>query len=41
MYQHHNLQLGHDRIGTVFQSNIVQTIAMAKYALPYMSRGDS
>ncbi|KAH8423136.1 oxidoreductase, short-chain dehydrogenase/reductase family [Aspergillus melleus] len=34
-------QHAHDRIGTIFQGNAVQMIAMAKYALPYMSRGDS
>ncbi|KAI9037952.1 oxidoreductase, short-chain dehydrogenase/reductase family [Aspergillus affinis] len=34
-------QLVHDRIGPIFQGNAVQMIAMAKYALPFMSRGDS
>ncbi|KAK1148987.1 hypothetical protein N8T08_007662 [Aspergillus melleus] len=34
-------QHAHDRIGTIFQGNAVQMIAMAKYALPHMSRGDS
>ncbi|PLB45557.1 NAD(P)-binding protein [Aspergillus steynii IBT 23096] len=34
-------RLDHNRIGAVFQGNVVQTIAMAKYALPFMSRGDS
>jgi short-subunit dehydrogenase len=30
-----------DKTEDIFRTNIVQMIAMAKFALPHMSRGDS